>query len=446
MMKNSKDNRVSRRGFLKGSALAMLGAGVAPGSLLGTPQAQQGDRGSRGNLFPGRAVLVWDPNSIDGGQGNETVVNAMVDGAVKMLTGASTPAEAYETLMPDLTPTTMIAMKVNCLFTTNTRWEVAAAVCRGLSTCCGGTYDVSNIHLFDNNNVHTWGFTEERFTFGENTVTLHDTENPNSGYWIPGIGQLSQWIYDAQYMINIPVLKDHGCEHDFTLAFKNHFGSTSSHHPVGQILELNNDPHIKDKTILCVLSALFGVYNGGPGGAPQTWEYVPYPPTPSAIVMSTDPTTTDYLGRDIINTERIGQSGIGPKDGEYIEQSSEPPYEIGVSDPGQMTIIEIDGVSGVDGPPSTSVRNVFVDCRPNPFRRMTEIKLGLSQGSVGEVSVYDVSGQRVRGIFSGRVSDGRHALKWMGTDDAGRPLASGVYYLKAEFDGAAVTRKVTLLR
>jgi len=296
----------------------MLGAGMAPRVVLGKTQDRQGGRLSRGNLFPGRAVLIWDPDATAGSQGNLPVVDAMVDTAILSLTGAATLAEAYETLMPDITPTTMIAMKVNCLFSTNTRWEVAAAVCRGLSECCGGTYDVSNIHLFDNNNVHVHGFTETNFMFGGNTVTIHDTESPTSGYYVPGIGQLSQWIYDAQYMINIPVLKDHGCSHDFTLAFKNHFGSTSSHHPVGQILELNNDPHIKDKTVLCVLSALFGVYSGGPGGYPQVWDTVPHPPTPNGIVMSTDPTTTDYLGRDIINTERIAQSGMGPKDGEYI--------------------------------------------------------------------------------------------------------------------------------
>jgi hypothetical protein len=424
----------------------MLGAGVAPGSALGTRRTQQGNRERSGNLFPGRAVLVWDPDATAGSGGNQPVVDAMVDTAVMRLTGTSSLADAYETLMPDITPTTMIAMKVNCLFTTNSRWEVAAAVCRGLADCCGGTYDVSNIHLFDNNNVHYWGFTEERLTFRGNTVTIHDTESPTSGYWIPGIGQLSQWIYDAQYLINMPVLKDHGCEHDFTLAFKNHFGSTSSHHPVGQILDLNNDPHIKDKTILCVLSALFGVYAGGPGGPPQVWDHVPYPPTPSAIVMSTDPTTTDYLGRDIINTERIGRPGMGPKDGEYIEQSSAPPYEIGVSDPASMTIIEIDGVVGVEGPPPVSVRNVFLNSQPNPFRRMTEVRLGLSRGGMGDVSIYDANGRLVRRLFTGHANAGVQTLKWMGKDDAGRRLPRGIYYLKAEFGGDEITRKITLLR
>jgi hypothetical protein len=339
----------------------------------------------------------------------------------------------------------MIAMKVNCLFDTNTRWEVAAAVCRGLATCCDGTYDVSNIHLFDNNTIAEWGFTPENFTFGDNTVSLHSTESPG-GYYIPGIGYLSQWIYDAQYLINIPVLKDHGCEHNFTLAFKNHFGSTSNHHPVGQILQLNNDPHIKDKTILCVLSALFGVYTGGPGGIPQNdWETVPYPSTPNAILVSTDPTTTDYIGRYIINTERV-QQGYGEKDGNYIEDSSEPPYEIGISDPAQMRIAEMGLGASVEGAPAVSVRNLFVDCQPNPFRRVTEIRLDLARGSKGDVSVYDVSGQRIDQIFSGQVSEGRHTLKWRGTDDSGRSLPNGVYYLKAAFGGDVITRKVTLLR
>jgi len=39
-----------------------------------------------------------------------------------------------------------------------------------------------------------------------------------------------------------------------------------------------------------------------------------------------------------------------------------------------------------------------------------------------------------------------HALRWDGTDQSGRRLAAGVYFLMVEAGGRAETRKLVLLR
>jgi flagellar hook assembly protein FlgD len=43
------------------------------------------------------------------------------------------------------------------------------------------------------------------------------------------------------------------------------------------------------------------------------------------------------------------------------------------------------------------------------------------------VHVLDPRGRRVRALFEGIVGEGAQAVRWDGRDDAGRPVASGVY-------------------
>jgi flagellar hook assembly protein FlgD len=61
--------------------------------------------------------------------------------------------------------------------------------------------------------------------------------------------------------------------------------------------------------------------------------------------------------------------------------------------------------------------------------------------------VYDVAGRVVRRLFGDRTLEaGRHTLGWDGRDDAGRPVAAGVYYLRLTAPGGDATRKVVVVR
>ena len=61
----------------------------------------------------------------------------------------------------------------------------------------------------------------------------------------------------------------------------------------------------------------------------------------------------------------------------------------------------------------------------------------------------ELTGPRTAGVAvlqDGFQRAGHHELRWDATDDRARPVASGVYVVKVEAGGAAVTRRVTLLK
>ncbi len=101
--------------------------------------------------------------------------------------------------------------------------------------------------------------------------------------------------------------------------------------------------------------------------------------------------------------------------------------------------------TGVHGDETGSVASLHAS--PNPFRRRTSFELA-APGATGNalVAVYNLKGQRVRTLLRGAVPDGRQTLSWDGTDDAGRRVASGVYFCTAAFGSEEISHKVVLLR
>ncbi|NOT35437.1 MAG: hypothetical protein HOP12_14930 [Candidatus Eisenbacteria bacterium] len=84
---------------------------------------------------------------------------------------------------------------------------------------------------------------------------------------------------------------------------------------------------------------------------------------------------------------------------------------------------------------------------PNPFRAATEIRFSLGRASRVECGVFDLFGRRVATLASGETLEaGARLLQWSGRDTDGRPVASGVYYVKLVTDGGHWTRPLVKLR
>jgi len=58
----------------------------------------------------------------------------------------------------------------------------------------------------------------------------------------------------------------------------------------------------------------------------------------------------------------------------------------------------------------------------------------------------DVGGRRVRTLARGALAAGAHRLEWDGRDAAGRPVAAGVYFVRAEAGDARATRRFVRVR
>jgi len=83
---------------------------------------------------------------------------------------------------------------------------------------------------------------------------------------------------------------------------------------------------------------------------------------------------------------------------------------------------------------------------PNPFNPLTHIRFTLSRASTITVGIFDVSGRRVRQLFSGTAAFGAHELAWDGRADDGAAMPSGVYFYRLSGDTETHERKMMLLR
>jgi len=83
---------------------------------------------------------------------------------------------------------------------------------------------------------------------------------------------------------------------------------------------------------------------------------------------------------------------------------------------------------------------------PNPFNPVTTIEFVLPAPGQAELSVYSAAGRKVATLLDGPMEAGPGAATWSGVDDAGRPVASGVYFFRLWHEGRSTTRKGVLLK
>ncbi len=69
---------------------------------------------------------------------------------------------------------------------------------------------------------------------------------------------------------------------------------------------------------------------------------------------------------------------------------------------------------------------------PNPFNPETEIEFDVPEARRVTLTVYNLLGQKVKVLFDGEASPGRHRVVWDATDDFGRPVPGGAYFCRME--------------
>ena len=82
---------------------------------------------------------------------------------------------------------------------------------------------------------------------------------------------------------------------------------------------------------------------------------------------------------------------------------------------------------------------------PNPFNGKTTLRYTLPKTSSADIEIFAANGQKVRTIEV-QTGLGSQRIAWDGSDDSGRPVATGVYVARLRTDDAVVARKVTLVR
>ncbi|MDZ7363028.1 MAG: hypothetical protein ONB46_20250 [candidate division KSB1 bacterium] len=86
-----------------------------------------------------------------------------------------------------------------------------------------------------------------------------------------------------------------------------------------------------------------------------------------------------------------------------------------------------------------------------PFNPSTKISFALPEAGTVQLQIYDLLGNEVRTLASGKYASGKHEVVWNGRNRAGEIVAGGVYLyrLTVERNGEApvvMTRKLMVLK
>ncbi len=81
-----------------------------------------------------------------------------------------------------------------------------------------------------------------------------------------------------------------------------------------------------------------------------------------------------------------------------------------------------------------------------PCRGEAELVLVLASAAHVRLSVHDVQGREVARLLDGPLPAGRYARVWSARDDAGRPVAPGVYFARVRAGDATAGRRILLLK
>ncbi len=76
---------------------------------------------------------------------------------------------------------------------------------------------------------------------------------------------------------------------------------------------------------------------------------------------------------------------------------------------------------------------------PNPFNPTTTIEFSLKEPGKVNLSVYNVTGQKVATLIDGSLGAGSHTIVWNATQ-----LPTGTYFYKLQSGAAIITRKMTI--
>jgi len=94
--------------------------------------------------------------------------------------------------------------------------------------------------------------------------------------------------------------------------------------------------------------------------------------------------------------------------------------------------------------PVISVVTSLHGCYPNPFNPSTSISFSLHEKSRVELVIYNILGQKVRTLVNKPLEPGEHKVTWTGTDNSGRPVASGIYFYRMKAGNYSETKKMIL--
>jgi uncharacterized protein (DUF362 family) len=246
----------------------------------------------------------------------------MLDRGIEFVTGYNSAARAWNSLF---SPRDIVAIKVNCIGkdTGSTKPELSYAVADRLHKYVN--IPLENIIIFDRSDKELV-LAGYRINKSQKGIKIYETPSYSPRIKSGRISiDISTIITEkCTALINLPLLKTHrGAK--LTLALKNHYGSiapeivqTNKFHSEGyeNVVHVNSNSLIKEKTRLCIADGLIAQFDQGPRGDPRyQWRY-------SGLIMGVDPVAVDTLGLQVINEKRKAEN-LSPFRVRYLKWAAE---------------------------------------------------------------------------------------------------------------------------
>jgi hypothetical protein len=180
------------------------------------------------------------------------------------------------------------------------------------------------------------------------------------------------------------------------------------------------------------------VWGGSHGGVPlnDTW----------TLSLADPPRWTQATAPNAAPEPREGHSGIYDPKGRRLvifggDYDMNDTWALSLDEPRRRAPVAEEVLSSVN-----AVALDLRDPRPNPFAGETEVEFTLPQPGQVSVAVYDAAGRNVRRLAEGPYAPGVHGLRWDGRDSEGHPAPTGLYFMRLESGGKAITKKTVISR
>ena len=101
---------------------------------------------------------------------------------------------------------------------------------------------------------------------------------------------------------------------------------------------------------------------------------------------------------------------------------------------------------GIDNQPAVPEKFTVSQNFPNPFNSVTKIDFGLSSNGQTKITIYNVVGQEIKTLINRELKPGWHSVSWMGHDNSGNSVPSGIYIYRVESGISNDTKKMILIK
>ena len=95
---------------------------------------------------------------------------------------------------------------------------------------------------------------------------------------------------------------------------------------------------------------------------------------------------------------------------------------------------------------SVPLSDRIVNSYPNPFNSSTTITLNYTEGGEVNIGIYDITGRLVKELETINKEGGEIRAAWDATDNSGRRVSSGIYFVRVESGNYSSTIKLLYLK